>query len=191
MIGVLPALLIAGALAVAPAGPAGRVTTATPKAPRDGPFAADAERCASDIELFAACVSAGLPAGTAAAAVADTHLPAGIEIEATVVLTVGHPIAVVINTVRAGRHPPCLISASIEKGTCIDMKVYPRGPVRIETRRNGKGPFHRIDTVTRRLPAGLVVKLKKNVLMLRVCAHRRKIYVDRSITIGVKPERLP
>lgn len=74
MIGVLPALLTAGALAVAPAGPAGRVTTATPKAPRDGPFAADAERCASDIELFAACVSAGLPAGAAAAAVADTYV---------------------------------------------------------------------------------------------------------------------
>ena len=73
MIGLIPALLIAGALVVAPAGPAGRVTETTPKAPRDGPFAADPERCASDIELFAACVSAGLPPAAAASAVADTH----------------------------------------------------------------------------------------------------------------------
>ena len=73
MIGLVPALLVAAALFVAPAGPGGRVTAATPKAPRDGPERADPERCASDIELFAACVSAGLPAATAAAAVADTH----------------------------------------------------------------------------------------------------------------------
>lgn len=74
MIGLIPAVLIAAALLVAPAGPAGRVETgATPKAPRDGPAAADPERCASDIELFAACVSAGLPAAAAAAAVAETH----------------------------------------------------------------------------------------------------------------------
>ena len=73
MIGLVPALLVAAALFVAPAGPGGRVTAASPKAPRDGPEKADPERCASDIELFAACVSAGLPAATAAAAVADTH----------------------------------------------------------------------------------------------------------------------
>ena len=74
MIGLVPALLVAAALCVAPAGPGGRVTATTPKAPRDGPAeTADPERCASDIELFAACVSAGLPAATAAAAVADTH----------------------------------------------------------------------------------------------------------------------
>ena len=73
MIGLVPALLVAAALCVAPAGPGGRVTATTPKAPRDGPERADPERCASDIELFAACVSAGLPAATAAAAVADTH----------------------------------------------------------------------------------------------------------------------
>ncbi|MHA5282046.1 type II secretion system F family protein [Corynebacterium sp. CQ3829_602738] len=73
MIGLIPALLVAAALCVAPAGPGGRVTATTPKAPRDGPETADPERCASDIELFAACVSAGLPAATAAAAVADTH----------------------------------------------------------------------------------------------------------------------
>ena len=73
MIGLLPALLIAGALVIAPAGPKGRVAAHTPKAPRDGPSAADPERCASDIELFAACVSAGLPATAAAAAVAETY----------------------------------------------------------------------------------------------------------------------
>lgn len=51
-----------------------------PKVPRDGPFFArapsyDRYRVAADIELFAACFSAGLPVSTAAAAVADSYGP--------------------------------------------------------------------------------------------------------------------
>lgn len=77
MIGLIPAVLLAAALVVAPAEPSQRIGTprqATSNAPRDGPRAADPERCASDIELFAACVGSGLPPAAAAAAVADTHV---------------------------------------------------------------------------------------------------------------------
>ena len=77
MIGLIPAVLLAAALVVAPAEPSQRIGTprqATSNAPRDGPRAADPERCASDIELFAACVRSGLPPAAAAAAVADTHV---------------------------------------------------------------------------------------------------------------------
>ncbi len=40
------------------------------KHPRDGPAGVQPERCASDIGVFAACATAGLPPAAAAAAVA-------------------------------------------------------------------------------------------------------------------------
>ena len=43
------------------------------KHPRDGPAGVQPERCASDIGVFSACATAGLPPAAAAAAVADTH----------------------------------------------------------------------------------------------------------------------
>lgn len=76
MISPLTIVCAAAALAVTRPAPTGRLAAARPdteRRPRDGPAAADANRCASDIALFAACVSAGLPASLAAAAVADTH----------------------------------------------------------------------------------------------------------------------
>lgn len=76
MISPLTMLCTALAAAVTRPAPTGRLTHAHPdteRRPRDGPAAADAHRCASDIALFAACVSAGLPTALAAASVADTH----------------------------------------------------------------------------------------------------------------------
>ncbi|MCT1412620.1 MULTISPECIES: type II secretion system F family protein [Corynebacterium] len=81
---VLAALLIAGALCASPPRPAQRLHPGdgdrVPKTPRDGPRTArsptfDRHRVASDISLFAACFSAGLPVSAAAAAVADSYGP--------------------------------------------------------------------------------------------------------------------
>jgi len=68
--------LVAAALAIAPATPNGRMRArpeTAAKTPRDGPDYLDPDRCASDIALFAACFETGLPAASAAAAVAETH----------------------------------------------------------------------------------------------------------------------
>ncbi|WP_115685430.1 type II secretion system F family protein [Corynebacterium senegalense] len=74
---VIPALLLAGALAVPAPGAFARVLSE--KTPRDGPAlrlrpaGVDRHRAAADIELFAACFRAGLPAASAAAAVAESY----------------------------------------------------------------------------------------------------------------------
>lgn len=75
---VLPVLLLAMALAVPGPHPGSRTTGLTSKAPRDGPLrgrggGVDKLRAAADLDLFAACFRAGLPAAGAAAAVADTY----------------------------------------------------------------------------------------------------------------------
>lgn len=86
---VLATAFLAGALALPGVGPAGRIGefTRDPKAPRDGPGNTsrwgkqqkrwDKHRIASDIELFAACFRAGLPAAAAAAAVAESYQQGG------------------------------------------------------------------------------------------------------------------
>lgn len=73
-------VFLAAALALPAAPPTARLKLGSeaprtgPKAPRDGPAGAlDKNRIASDIELFAACFRAGLPATSAAAAVADSY----------------------------------------------------------------------------------------------------------------------
>lgn len=85
-------VFLAAALALPAAPPTARLKLGReaprtgPKAPRDGPAGAlglpgalgaldklDKNRIASDIELFAACFRAGLPATSAAAAVADSY----------------------------------------------------------------------------------------------------------------------
>ncbi|QYH20376.1 type II secretion system F family protein [Corynebacterium aquatimens] len=88
MISLTTAALAALAIVVTAPRPAVRLTAVTAEAgnrPRDGPRTgspagsragtrgADPHRCASDISLFAACATAGLPSALAAAAVADTH----------------------------------------------------------------------------------------------------------------------
>lgn len=82
---VLAAAFFAAACALPGVGPADRIgeSARDPKAPRDGPSNSrawgkqqvrwDKHRIASDIELFAACFRAGLPAAAAAAAVAESH----------------------------------------------------------------------------------------------------------------------
>ncbi|WKD56727.1 Bacterial type II secretion system protein F domain protein [Corynebacterium capitovis DSM 44611] len=66
-------VLFAAAFAVSPAPAFERISTT--KTPRDGPARchADQIRMAGDIELFAACFRAGMPAASAAAAVAESH----------------------------------------------------------------------------------------------------------------------
>lgn len=85
MISALTIVFLALALAVGRPAPTGRMPIAGRSAgpsepaqhrPRDGPATADHNRCASDIALFAACVTAGLPPALAAATVADTY-PSG------------------------------------------------------------------------------------------------------------------
>lgn len=65
-------LFLAAALSVPAATPARRlaVEKADPKTPRDGPALPDRLSVAADIDLFAACVSAGLSVAAAAEAVA-------------------------------------------------------------------------------------------------------------------------
>ncbi|SDS60286.1 type II secretion system F family protein [Corynebacterium timonense] len=80
---LLPALFVAAALALAPPRPGARVAPSS--RPRDGPGAASPpsqvthHRMAADLDLFAACVRAGLTVPAAAAAVADAsgHAPTG------------------------------------------------------------------------------------------------------------------
>lgn len=83
MIPVTTAIFLAAAVWLPTVPPQSRITdasdrTGTPgtsmmraKTPRDGP--PDRHRIASDIELFAACFRAGLPAAAAAAAVAESY----------------------------------------------------------------------------------------------------------------------
>lgn len=77
-----PTVLIATALSIPHIAPSRRLVGQTrargPKVPRDGPprnrtTSYDRHRVAADIELFAACFSAGLPVATAAASVADSY----------------------------------------------------------------------------------------------------------------------
>ncbi|WP_291314347.1 type II secretion system F family protein [Corynebacterium sp. UBA2622] len=81
---LVPAIFTAAALCVPVAGPGGRVSP--PKSPRDGPvphrfpasrahtaLKVESHRVASDLDLFAACFRAGLPAASAAAAVAESY----------------------------------------------------------------------------------------------------------------------
>ncbi|AKK10201.1 type II secretion system F family protein [Corynebacterium uterequi] len=75
MVNVLgPAILAALALLLGATTPATRITAENcatrPKAPRDGPVAADRCELADDLDLLATCVSAGLPLAAATAAVA-------------------------------------------------------------------------------------------------------------------------
>ncbi|QPK83404.1 type II secretion system F family protein [Corynebacterium qintianiae] len=79
---LIAASLAAVALCLARERPATRLRTGvrglTPKIPRDGPLARrapayDRHRVASDISLFGVCFAAGLPAQSAAAAVADSY----------------------------------------------------------------------------------------------------------------------
>ena len=77
-------LCCAAALAATSPPPAGRMPNAPQLGgvrrphriirPRDGPAVTDPNRAASDIALFAACITAGLPPALAAAAVADTYV---------------------------------------------------------------------------------------------------------------------
>ena len=85
MISELTIVFLALALVVGRPAPTGRMPIAGHGAgpsepaqhrPRDGPATTDHNRCASDIALFAACVTAGLPPALAAATVADTY-PSG------------------------------------------------------------------------------------------------------------------
>ena len=93
MISLLTACFVAGAICIGAPAPGARlhphpgpnqdgsrqrrswwqVGGFVPKHPRDGPAGVQPERCASDIGVFAACATAGLPPAAAAAAVADTH----------------------------------------------------------------------------------------------------------------------
>ena len=79
--------LIAAALCVHRTSPSrrldGQARARGPKVPRDGPprsraTSYDRHRVAADIELFAACFSAGLPVATAAASVADSYGPGAV-----------------------------------------------------------------------------------------------------------------
>lgn len=73
MSATLTLLLLAGACAVASSSPASRIPTAgtSPKTPRDGPGEPEPLDLADDIELFAVCLTAGLPMASAARAVAS------------------------------------------------------------------------------------------------------------------------
>lgn len=66
-------VLLAGACAVGSVPPARRVAGAgsAPKSPRDGPGAPDQLELADDIELFAMCLTSGLPVSAAARAVSS------------------------------------------------------------------------------------------------------------------------
>ncbi|MCK7676030.1 type II secretion system F family protein [Corynebacterium pygosceleis] len=88
--------LAAALLCSAPA-PARRIHTDTghtPKQPRDRPAPASPLEVAADIELFAACTTAGLPVETAIRAVADTACPATAESwrRAGALIAVGAPV---------------------------------------------------------------------------------------------------
>ncbi|WP_255567673.1 type II secretion system F family protein [Corynebacterium sp. TAE3-ERU16] len=90
-------LLLAGATLCSDPDPSGRIHPKPgyrPKQPRDRPTEVSPLDIAADIELFAACTTAGLAIGTTIAAVADAAGPATVDDwrRARALLAVGAPL---------------------------------------------------------------------------------------------------
>ncbi|OFT59849.1 secretion system protein F [Corynebacterium sp. HMSC05E07] len=123
MTSYLAAVLLAAALAVATTSPAGRVglgTTGTPrpKTPRDGPDYGPLD-AASDLELFAACLEAGLSPRTSVVAVAEASSPWK---EAAALVGVGVPMKSVWQALSSQPHLVELVrlaQLSGESGTAM------------------------------------------------------------------------
>ena len=95
--------------------------------PRDGPATADHNRCASDIALFAACVTAGLPPALAAATVADTY-PSGASpwhTTAALLALGAHPERAwsELRPLPGGADLTDLVTLSNASGTGLDLNV--------------------------------------------------------------------
>ena len=159
MISELTIVFLALALVVGRPAPTGRMPIAGHGAgpsepaqhrPRDGPATTDHNRCASDIALFAACVTAGLPPALAAATVADTYQFAASPWHTTAALLAlgANPERAwsELRTLPGGRGPgrPCHLVQRVRRRACQRLHAHRRtSPIHLRRRRNGESGTRR------------------------------------------------